>query len=315
MTVHVIIGTGPIGSTTAELLLTRGEQVRMVSRSGAPQASSHRSPPGVEHVAADAADAAALTRATQGADVVYNCANPAYHRWATDWPPIANALLDAAQAHDAVLVTAANLYGYGPVSGPMTEQTPLASTDIKGQVRAQMWVEAKRRHDAGLVRVTEVRASDYIGPRALGTSHVGERLLAPLLAGKTIRPVASADQPHTWTYLPDLARALVAAGATKAAWGQAWHAPSPQPRTFREVARAFAAEAGVGEPRIRPVPLWMVAALGTVQPMMAEVARIGYQFTAPFVMESAAAARVLGVTASGWPTITTDTLRWWQSQG
>ncbi|SDC34119.1 Nucleoside-diphosphate-sugar epimerase [Sanguibacter gelidistatuariae] len=314
MTVHVIIGKGPIGSTTAELLLARGEEVRMVSRSGAPDATSRRSLHDVEHVAADASDAASLTRATVGADVVYNCVNPAYHRWATDWPPISNALLSAAQAHDAVLVTAANLYVYGPTFGPMTEQSPLASKDTKGQVRAQMWLEAKRRHDAGQVRITEVRASDYIGPRALISSHVGERLLEPLLAGKTIRPIGSADQPHTWTYLPDLARALLAAGETEAAWGQAWHGPSPQARTFREVACGFAREAGMAEPRISPVPLWAVAALGTVQPMLREVARIGYQFTEPFVMESATAEQVLAVTPSSWDTITTDTLAWWNAR-
>lgn len=314
MTVHVIIGKGPIGSTTAELLLARGEQVRMVSRSGAPQTTSRGSLREAEHVAADAADPVDLTRATRGADIIYNCVNPAYHRWATDWPPIAAALLDAAQAHDAVLVTAANLYVYGPTQTPMTEATPLASRDIKGQVRAQMWLDAKRRHDAGQVRITEVRASDYIGPRALGTSHVGERLLKPLLAGRTIRPVGSADQPHSWTYLPDLAQALVRAGATEAAWGRPWHAPSPQPRTFREVAQGFAQQAGLGTPKISPVPMAMVSAVGLVQPMMREVARIGYQFTAPFVMDSTAAQEALGLHPSSWDTITTDTLAWWVSQ-
>lgn len=315
MAVHVILGKGPIGSTTAELLLARGEQVRMISRSGAPDPSDAGSLRDVEHVAADASDADALTRVTRGADVLYNCANPPYHRWVTDWPPIAAALLDAAQAHDAVLVTAANLYPYGPTSGPMTEQTPFASREAKGRVRGQMWLDAKARHDAGQLRVTEVRASDYIGPRALGTAHAGERLLGPLLAGKTIRPVGSADQPHTWTYLPDLAQALVAAGATEAAWGRPWHAPSPQPRTFREVARGFAQQAGVGEPTISPVPMGMVAAIGLVQPMMRELARIGYQFTAPFVMDSTAAQDALGLTPSTWDTITADTLAWWVSRG
>lgn len=47
--------------------------------------------------------------------MIYNCVNPAYHRWATDWPPIAAALLDAAERADALLVTMGNLYGYGPV--------------------------------------------------------------------------------------------------------------------------------------------------------------------------------------------------------
>lgn len=316
MALHVILGKGPIGTTTAAQLLAAGEDVRIVSRSGSPAVDE---PPtaGAHHVAADASDAAQLVRATEGADVLYNCANPAYHRWLTDWPPVGEALLTAAEAHGAVLVTAANLYVYGPTSGPMTETTPMASTLPKSQVRAEMWLEALRRHAAGRIRATEVRASDYIGPRALVTSHVGERVLAPLLAGRTIRPVGSADVPHTWTYLPDLAAALVAAGRTESAWGHAWHAPSPDPRTFREVVSAFAAAArrtgAVPEPRIRPVPMWAVGALGVAAPMMREIHKIGYQFTEPFVMESSTSQRALGLGPTAWDTIAAETVAWWRA--
>lgn len=314
MTVHVILGKGPIGTTTAAQLLAAGEEVRIVSRSGAPD-HGDTGTAGAQHIAADAADAAQLVRATAGADVLYNCANPAYHRWLTDWPPVAEALLTAAEAHDAVLVAAANLYAYGPTGAPMTERTPLASTLPKARVRAEMWLEAQRRHEAGRIRATEVRASDYMGPRALVTSHVGDRLLGPLLAGRTVRPVGSADTPHSWTYLPDLAAALVAAGRTESAWGHAWHAPSPEPRTFREVAEAFAAAARrtapVPEPTIRPVPLWAVAAVGVAVPMMREIHKIGYQFTQPFVMESTVSQRVLGLGPTPWETVARETLDWW----
>ncbi|MEP7765692.1 NAD-dependent epimerase/dehydratase family protein [Sanguibacter sp. 25GB23B1] len=316
MTLHVVLGKGPIGTTTAAHLLAAGEDVRIVSRSGAP-GRDEPATAGAHHVAADAADTSQLVRATQDADVLYNCANPAYHRWLTDWPPVGEALLAAAETHDAVLVTAANLYAYGPTTGPMTETTPLSSTLPKAQVRAEMWREAERRHAAGRLRATEVRASDYIGPRALVTSHVGERILEPLLAGRTIRPVGSADAPHTWTYLPDLAAALVAAGRTESAWGHAWHAPSPDPRSFREVVSAFADAArrtsAVPEPRIRPVPMWAVAAAGVAVPMMREIHKIGYQFTEPFVMDSTASQRALGITPTTWDTIATETVGWWRT--
>jgi glycine/D-amino acid oxidase-like deaminating enzyme len=35
MALHVIVGKGPVGSTTAEELLARGHSVRVLSRSGA----------------------------------------------------------------------------------------------------------------------------------------------------------------------------------------------------------------------------------------------------------------------------------------
>src|SRR3712207_4035957 len=135
MALHVIVGKGPVGTTTAELLAAQGHEVRVLSRSGG------RSGGGIEHWTVDAADAGALTAAARGADVLYNAVNPAYSRWATDWPPVADALLTAAERSGAVLVTMGNLYGYGRPAGPMTPQSPLHATDTKGRVRARMWTE------------------------------------------------------------------------------------------------------------------------------------------------------------------------------
>ena len=100
---------------------------------------------GVEKVAADAGDATRLSELTVGATAVYNCVNPPYHQWATAWPPIANALLQAAERSGAVLAVTGNLYGYGEVDAPMTEHTALAATGVKGRVRNQMWRDALSR--------------------------------------------------------------------------------------------------------------------------------------------------------------------------
>ena len=116
MSLHVIVGAGAVGTATATLLAERGERVRVLSRrGGGPQ---H---PAIERIAADATDADRLSALASGAAALYNCANPPYHQWLTDWPPLATAQLTAAERSGAVLATASNLYGYGPVDPPQAE--------------------------------------------------------------------------------------------------------------------------------------------------------------------------------------------------
>src|SRR5215831_377662 len=101
MSLHVIVGAGPVGSGAARLLVARGERVRLVSRRG-----SGPNHPLIERVAADATEAGRLAELSAGAAALYNCANPAYDRWLTDWPPLAAALLTAAERSGAVLAIA-----------------------------------------------------------------------------------------------------------------------------------------------------------------------------------------------------------------
>src|SRR5262245_53886825 len=219
MALHVIVGAGAIGTNTALLLAERGDRVRVVTRSG-----SGPTHPAIEKVAADATDAQALRRLAAGAAALYNCANPPYDKWPRFWPPLAAALLDAAEHTGAVLVTTGNLYGYGPVDRPMTESMPLAATTVKGQVRAKMWQDALAAHEAGRVRATEARASDFIGLNS--RSMFNERMLPTLLTGGTVRAPIDFDQPHTVSYVKDVARTLVTLADDERAWGRPWHVPS-----------------------------------------------------------------------------------------
>ncbi|MGO4426461.1 NAD-dependent epimerase/dehydratase family protein, partial [Streptomyces sp. MCAF7] len=137
MGLHVIVGAGPVGAATARLLIGRGERVRLITRrGGGPELA------GIERVAADATDSDTLARHAEGAVALYSCAGPAYHRWAADWPPLGTALMRAAEATGAVLATTGNLYGYGQVDVPMTEQLPLRPNSVKGEVRAKLWADA-----------------------------------------------------------------------------------------------------------------------------------------------------------------------------
>jgi nucleoside-diphosphate-sugar epimerase len=274
---HVVIGAGPVGSATARLLADSGERVRIVTRSG-----SGPEHPGVERVAADATDPDRLTTLSRGAVALYNCANPAYHRWPTDWPPLAASLLATAEATGAVLAITGNLYGYGPVDGPMTEDTPLAATTVKGRVRVRMWQEALAAHRAGRVRVTEVRASDFIGP----TNSLLAVSLPGLRAGRTVRLPGPVDVPHTFTWTGDVARTLVTVARDERAWGHAWHVPSPEPLTGRELLRRAAAIGGFPAPRVRSHPLPVLRAAALFSPFVRAFLEMRYQFERPFVLDS-----------------------------
>lgn len=298
---HLVLGAGPVGSAVAQILAERGEDVVLVSRSGSgPQRT------GIRRAAADASDPDRLAALADGASALYNCVNPAYHRWATDWPPISAAVLHAAERSGAVLATASNLYGYGPVDGPMTEDSPLAATGPKGRVRAQMFRDALAAHQAGRLRMTEVRGSDYVGPGA--QSHLGERVVPRVLAGKKVSVLGSADQPHTWTYTRDMARTLVTAAGDERAWGRAWHAPSHEPRTQRDAVDDLARVAGVRPVPVTTAPRLALAALGLVNPTVRELRETLYQFERPFVMDSSAFQQTFGLTPTPWDEILTQTL-------
>lgn len=228
MDTYVIVGAGPVGTETAQLLRDRGDRVVVVSRSGSGPVID-----GIEPITADASDADALAEITDGATALFNCANPRnYTQWAAVWPPLAGSLLSAAERTGATLVTASSLYGYGPVDGPMLEGMPDAATDKKGKIRAGMWAEAKARHDAGRLRAVEVRASDYVGARVGANGHI-TRHLPTAKHGKSAWVIGNPDLPHSWTDVRDVGRTLVAVATQADTWGQVWHAPSNPARSQR----------------------------------------------------------------------------------
>jgi nucleoside-diphosphate-sugar epimerase len=296
MPLHVIVGAGAVGSATANLLAERGEQVRIVSRRG-----SGPEHPAIERVTADGADAERLTALTTGADVLYNCANPLYHQWLTDWPPLASALLTAAERTGAVLATVNNLYGYGEVDGPITETTPLAATHAKLRLRADMWREALAAHRAGRIRATEVRASDYLEDNSLLTLVLGK----PLLAGKRAFVPVPLDVPHSWTAIADVAPTLVTVAGDERGWGRAWPVPTNPPLSLRQLATRFAEVAGAPPPKLTEIPYPVLWVAGFFSTLVRELRTTRYQFTRPFVLDSSASTAEFGLT----PTPLDDVLR------
>ena len=300
---HVVVGKGPVGRATARLLAEQGHEVLVLSRSGGQDDGP------VRHAAVDAADADALSAAVGSADVVYNAVNPpAYDRWTREWPPIAAAMLTAAERSGALLVLTGSLYGYGRPNGPITASTPLAATDVKGRLKARLWEDALAARAAGRVRLTEARASDFVGPTVpAGQSHL-MRQLDTLRRGRRAWVIGDPDAPHSWSYLPDVAATLVALGADPRAEGRAWLVPTPPPRSQRQALTDLAAALGAPPARVSGLPWPVVRALGTTQSQLREIVGIRHQWDQPFTMDSTETTEVFGLRPTPWDDVVRATV-------
>lgn len=304
---HVVVGAGGIGRTTARELVARGHEVTLATRSGTDPGLA-----GVRAIALDASDASALTDAARGAASLVNAVNPShYYSWQEDWPPVAAAMLTAAERTGAGLVTVSNLYGYGPVSGPMTEDTPLRATGSKGRLRAGMWVDALAAHEAGRLRATELRPSDYFGPGAgSGVSQLNQFIIAPAAAGRTVwLVVGGPDIPHSWSYLEDIGVLAATLATDDRSWGHAWHVPTTDARTARQVVADVAGQVGRPTPVVRSLPGAVRTAL-KVSRTIRELDETAYQFNRPFVLNSAATQATFGLAPTRWETALERTIDW-----
>lgn len=87
------------------------------------------------------------------------------------------------------------------------------------------------------------------------------------------------------------------------AWGRAWHVPSGEPRSQRQVIDDFAQAAGVGE-----IPSIVLRGLGLGWPLLRELRETEYQFREDFVMDSTAAQARFGLKPAPWEEIVAVTV-------
>jgi len=295
---RLVIGAGAIGAPLVRRLAERGDTVRVATRRGTTVTGATALP-------LDAKDAPALTRAAEGADTIVVCSNPPYPAWRVEWPAVTTALIEAAAATGAAVVLMGNLYGHGPVSGPMREDTPLPATETKGRVRAQSWQRLLGAADRG-VRAVEVRASDYFGPGAGRTAHLGSDFFGPLVSGRTAHAVGDVTQPHSWAYLPDVVSTLVAA-VDRGIWGRAWLTPHATHASRAEVAEEARRRHGLSG-RVREVNPVLWAGLSRTVPFLREVRAVQYQFDAPFVVDASESERLLGLAPTPWSQALDETI-------
>lgn len=305
---HVVFGTGQIGRQLVDRLLARGLPVRSVRRS--PEASRH---PLHQTVQADLHDREAALRAAAGATVAYHCVNVPYHQWSAQLPPLYHHIAAAARAAGAHLVVLDNVYAVG-ATGTFDEETPEQPCSRKGAIRKRLADELRAMHARGELRVTIGRASDFFGPGADNTVLLHPRATAQLRSGTTVDVLGNVDQPHSWSYVRDVAEGLLQLGLHPELAGQTFHLPVLPAQSGRSLLEALAAE--LGEPlRVRRMSPWMLRMLGWFSPVMREMPEMQYQFENPFIMSDARIRRELSLQPTPLAEQIAATAQWIRGRG
>jgi nucleoside-diphosphate-sugar epimerase len=285
---HVVLGgNGVVGRETLGAL----------ARAGLPAVSVGRrtsAAGGVRSRIADLLDPTAVARALEGAQTAYLVAGLPYSArvWARDWPVIVRSVTEAALAAGTHLVYLDNVYAYGRVDAPMTEQTPIHPTSRKGEVRAAALVALAAAAARGLP-VTIARSADFYGPGA-GTSVFTLFALDPIARGRAGTWLIDSDQPHSLTYTPDIGEALVVLGTESAARGRTWHLPTAPALTGRE----YIEIAGGPGARVKTMGRGTLRIGGLFNPAARETLEMAYQYEVPYFFDSTAFATEFGRTAT-----------------
>ena len=305
---HLVVGAGPVGSTTAIRLAELGHHVTVLTRSGS--GPNHE---GIELARGDATDVDTLTALLDGSGALVNAANPAYHKWPQDWPPLHQAMCAAAERTGALLVVMDNLYAFGAgASMPMREDSPMHPTGHKGAVRADMATSLMNAHSEGRLRAALVRASDFYGPH-VRDSAFAERVVPRVIASKKVSLLGSLDVPHSISYMPDVASTIVAVITTPSAAGRSWLVPNAPASNQREIVEAFAHAAGTSA-KASTVPRYAISLGGIVVPLFRELKETWYQFAEPWITDSTRTETELGLKATPLTEGADATVAWWRTR-
>lgn len=304
MSNHVVLGAGPVCRAIVQSLNSRQIEVTVVSRTGT-EVSGARS------IAASVLDTDRMKEIVAGAGAVYQACQPEYHRWPEEFPAMQDSIIRALRGSETVLVAVENLYGYGPVKGPISQSLPLVATGRKGKVRSDLWRSLETESKAGRLKATAGRASDFFGPYAEGSA-VGDRFFLPLIAGKKAEVMGNPDALHSYTYVKDFGEALVRLALDERSLGRAWHVPNAPAVSNKKFLEMAAAIAGV-KPQSKSLSLAKMKIGGLFIPAARELPEVLYEFNEDFVVDHSDYASTFGDHATPLNESLSETINWWRS--
>jgi nucleoside-diphosphate-sugar epimerase len=224
--VLILGANGRLGSAAVAAFLAAGWRVKALVRGAFAEAAviiaDSADEGALEVVSADALAPDAILAAAQGVSVIVNALNVPFGDWARDTPRLTDAVTRAAAKTGATVLLAGNVYHYGAsMPAKLSELSPAKPSDKLGEVRLEMEKIYGRRAPLEGFQVLNVRAGDFFGPARSKASGgwFDSHIAAKIQQGKLSYP-GPLDVLHTWAYLPDLSRAMVALAQHRAALSQ-----------------------------------------------------------------------------------------------
>lgn len=257
-------------------------------------------------IAGDVGDTALLERELDGVDAVFHCIHSAYDAdaWRKVLPGRELAVMDAAAARDVPVVFPESVYTWGHGAENLVEDTagghaPVPCSPL-GEVRGEL-LAARAAHPA---RTLSLVASDLIGPTAdAGSSVATLSVIKPIAQGRRGFLLGDPSLPHSLTYLPDMARAMIHAAdhaeALAPDGNAVLHVPSLPAESMRDLAVRVAALTG-NRPRLAGVPGWPLAVAAYLHPMARELHNQSYLWRRPAILRDGRLAESPQLAPTSW---------------
>jgi nucleoside-diphosphate-sugar epimerase len=291
---QTILGAnGVIATELSKHLPSYKTTIRQVSRNPKKVNSSD------ELFSADLLNYEQTEKAVAGSEVVYLLAGLRYdiNVWREEWPKLMRNVLDACKKHGSKLVFFDNVYSYGMVKGPMTEETPYNPASKKGEVRAKIATMLLDEVRQGNLQGMIVRGADFYGPDAklsLTYSTVTERLKAK----KGPQWIGNPKVIHTFTYTPDAGKSVAMLGNTASAYNQTWHALTSKEKMTGEEYVKIACRMMNAKYSLQSMPRFGVRVIGLFVPVLREFVEMMYQFENDYIFDSTKFEKAFNVKAT-----------------
>ncbi|PYF68405.1 NAD-dependent epimerase/dehydratase family protein [Pedobacter nutrimenti] len=271
---HTILGAGgPTANALTRELIQNQQKVRLVSRR-----PSKLSGPYISWTKADLLNGQEILEATKGSSVIYLCAGLVYDKviWQQQWPVIIQNVIHAAMENQARLIFFDNVYMYGLVDGPMTENTPYNPCSVKGEIRARVADKLMGEVAAGNIQASIARAADFYGTDSMN-SFLDIMVLDKYAKKQSAQWIGKPDVLHNFTFIPDAGKGLYLLGQHPESDNQIWHMPTAKPLKGREFIELAASIYGV-KPRFSTIGKFMLQMIGLFQKVVAGTVEMYYQY-------------------------------------
>ena len=280
---QTILGAGgAIGVELAKSLKDYTQEIRLVSRH--PRAINA----GDQLFQADLTDSRKVIEAVKDSEVAYLTVGLPYDIkvWREQWPKIMQNVIEACKKENMRLVFFDNMYMYDPDSlHHMTEGNSFNPVSKKGEVRAKIAEMLLDEIEKGEIEAAIARSADFYG-YSTNSSILGELVFKNFAKGKKANWFSSVSYRHSFTYIPDAARATAILGNTRDAFGETWHLPTAaDPLTGEEWIEQIAENMNV-KPRYQVLSWPLVRFLGIFKNLMKELAEMMYQYDRDYVFDS-----------------------------
>jgi nucleoside-diphosphate-sugar epimerase len=288
---QTILGAGgAIGAELARALAQARQPMRLVGRN--PKSAQGAT----EVVSADLSNLDQAIDAVSGSTIVHLLAGLKYDVsvWRELWPRIMDNTIEACKRANAKLIFFDNVYAYGKVSGPMTEETSFNPCSKKGEIRARIATTLLDEVKAGKLNAMIARSADFYGPHAR-TSVANILVFDKLATRATASWLVNDSVPHSFTYTPDAATCLFLLADSESAWNQTWHVPTaPNPPTGKEFIKMVAKEFGV-EPKYRVLSRPLIKIAGLFDSDIRESYEMLYQSDSEYLFDSTKFSKAFGL--------------------